>query len=217
MQDTNRQITFYSDEDPSVKFVISKNMALTSSLFTTMLDTSMNSYNYQLSMLDYKENTNTRSYKINTVKLLKYIHEYFKLWEENLNGCDYVKEKPIQTGDVRQVLKSVDIEYIEKYLLTELNTNNTIDKEKYNSDVNYKRISDIEMLGYLLSQCDEYLGIKSLSNKIYAWIAVQLWNTSIVDFHLATGDPIFETMQNEAISEWKEQHIDRITSRISKC
>jgi hypothetical protein len=55
----------------------------------------------------------------------------------------------------------------------------------------------------MITQADDCLGITSLSNKLYAYVAVQIWNTSIVDFHLAVKDPTFDKLQQEAIDEWK--------------
>lgn len=204
------EVTFYSDEDPSKTFVISIKSAQTSSLFSSVLESSADLKNIQLPKNQHAGGDG-RTYFVNTTKLLSYVHEYLKMWESDVDGADYIKEKLIQTGDIRQVLQQIDIDFINRYLLRELPEES---KQLYQTNVNYKRQMDIDMLGVLLSQCDEYLGIQSISNKIYAYIAVQIWNTTIADFHAATKDPLFAKMQEEAVKEWKEQHVARLSSRV---
>lgn len=204
------EVTFYSDEDPSKTFVISNKSAETSALLSSVLGSSADLKNIQLPKIKHAGGDG-RTYFINTTKLLSYVHEYLKMWESDVEGSNYVKEKPIQTGDIRQVLQQIDIDFINRYLLSELPEEA---KPLYHSNVKYKRQMDIDIIGVLLSQCDEFLGITSISNKLYAYIAVQIWNTTIADFHSATKDPLFAKMQQEAVNEWKEQHVARLSSRV---
>mgnify|MGYP001567255942 FL=1 len=64
------------------------------------------------------------------------------------------------------------------------------------------RQKKIEGLGILLSQVDEFLDIQSLANKIYAYMAVLIWNTSTVDFAEAMQDTQFKKAQESAVDLW---------------
>ncbi len=201
MSDT---VTFYSNKNP-VYFTITCKSARESTLFQSMLSNveagqagqagqvghsgqTGQTNKFQLNVTKVKPKSGVKFY-INTTKMLKYVYDYFILWQDQIEASNYVKSKPIQTGDIRQVLQSKDIEYFEKYLLNEVKEHDML--AEYFSDVSIKRSIDLQLLNVLLHQVDDYLGIESLSNKIYAYIAVIIWNTSLLDYTLATEDPAY--------------------------
>ena len=207
-------ISFYSTEDPKVIFTIPEKSARKSVLFASIID-SNNMKNIQLPKTLH-ENGRDAKYFVNTTKLLSYIHKYLSAWNDNIDMADYIKISPIQTGDIKQVLKPIDIDFIMDYLLNEVPQYKNFDMTKYNNEVAYKRMVDICVINELITQADDCLGITSLSNKLYAYVAVQIWNTSIVDFHLAVKDPTFDKLQQEAIDEWKEAHAEKIANSLEQ-
>ena len=66
----------------------------------------------------------------------------------------------------------------------------------------------IQILGELICQA-EYLQIQSLSNKLYAWCACLIWNTSLIDMYEATSDPYFMELQNNALEEYYKVNKDK--------
>jgi hypothetical protein len=185
--------TFYS-ADGNNKYVVSQEVAKLSGVFANMVEHSTHEKAVSLSVVNQTSEYSNLQYQINTDDMLNYVYKYFKLWENSPATANYVKIEPIQTSEISHVLKPVDLEYIESFLRDHIP-----DADLSVSDIRKKKI---ECLGVLLSQVDEFLDIESLANKIYAYIAVLIWNTSAVDFAEAMHDPEFKQAQESAIADW---------------
>jgi hypothetical protein len=197
-KDTNLQdkITFFSDEDPNKVFIITKQLAKESTLLTSMLSTNSN---FEFHVLNYEHFEN--KYSINNVKLLNVVYKYLINWSDSIESIDYITNQQIQTNDLYQILKKIDIDLINDYINEEIK-NLDIDEEKYNNENLYNLDIKCKLLSRLLTQVDEYLDIQSFSKKIYAYLAVLIWNTNIIDYHQATKVDSFKKLQNNVNIEW---------------
>lgn len=185
--------TFYSAGGNN-KYVVSQEVAKLSGVFADMVAHSTHEKAVSLSVVNQTSEYNNLQYQINTDDMLGYVYKYFKLWEANPSAANYVKVEPIQTSEIAHVLKPVDLDYIESFLRDQM--------PNMDLSVSELRKKKIESLGVLLSQVDEFLDIESLANKIYAYVAVLIWNTSAVDFAEAMHDPEFKQAQETAIADW---------------
>jgi hypothetical protein len=191
-----------------VRYVVSSESAQMSALFKNMIETSPDETHISLSTVEQQHETIAGiSYTLNTDRLLGYVFDYMNIWKDHVDDSDYVKEEPIHTGEITHILKPDDVKFIRKFLSETATANNYGDN--YASNPIYRRKTDIAMLGELLCQVDEFLNIKCLSNKIYAYIAVLIWNTSAVDFADALTDDDFKQAQNSALVEWQENNPTR--------
>lgn len=98
------------------------------------------------------------------------LDQYFKIWSSKPELADYVKEEPIKTPIASHVLLQEDIQVIQDYLLQQ----NRYPEKSY-------KYSDIMNLSKLLKLV-EHFRIESFRKKIYAYIAVLIWNSSAADF-----------------------------------
>jgi hypothetical protein len=67
--------------------------------------------------------------------------------------------------------------------------------EKFTTDNNYNKKITLKLLNELLAQAAGFLGIVSLQNKILAYIAVMVWNISIVDIDKTATANYFVQLQ----------------------
>lgn len=187
----------------SKRYVVRIEVACMSALFKTMIETSPDKHDVSLStIVQPHESKPDLSYTLNTDRLLNYVFEYMNIWKDDLANANYVKDDTaVQSSEISHVLKPCDIKFIREFLL-----DNVQDMEKYKKDSIYRRTNDIRYLGELLCQVDEYLDMKCLSNKIYAYIAVLIWNTSAIDFSNALLDDEFRKAQEVALTEWRENN-----------
>lgn len=197
--------TFYSATGKE-RFTVPEEVAKLSGTFKVMIDNSENEKAVSLQVVDQVVDGSNEVYQINTDNMLKYVYDYFKLWEENPSKSDYVEVAPVQTSEVSHVLQEKDIQFIQNYLNNEM--------PEFKGTEQQIRRKRIETLGKLLSQVDEFLDIQSLSNKIYAYIAVLVWNTSIVDFSEALKDPAFKAAQDAAIAQWEKDNPNKFASYV---
>lgn len=197
--------TFYSEAGKE-RFTVPEEVAKLSGTFKAMIDNSENEKAVSLQVVNQVVDGSNEVYQINTNNMLKYVYDYFKLWEENPSKSDYVKVAPVQTSEVSHVLQEKDIQFIQNYLNNEM--------PEFKGTEQQIRNKRIETLGKLLSQVDEFLDIQSLSNKIYAYIAVLVWNTSIVDFSEALKDPTFKAAQDAAIAQWEKDNPNKFASYV---
>lgn len=143
-----------------------------------------------------------RTYKLNTNRLLGWIEKYLLMWKDNSENIDYVSEdSPIQVGNPALVLNKIDLEYLEDFITSSLETYPTFDQNKYNSSTTYKRAVKIYILSELLVQAEGFLDIDSLAKKIYVYIATLFWNCSIIDVAEAEKDPIYKRIQTQLSEE----------------
>jgi len=194
---------FYST-DSDQRFTITKHTAKLSGLFKNVMEISKEN-TVVLEPVDQKHETADLVFKLNTTRLLKFVHEYFKLWESNPEKSNYVKVEPIHTSEFLHVLQPVDLQFITNYIhecVLYYSEHNDLDIGKFNDFTSYNKKWTMTMLSELLCQVDELLDIECLSNKIYAYIAVLVWNTSAVDFSNALDCPEFKEAQEKAIQEY---------------
>jgi hypothetical protein len=113
----------------------------------------------------------------NSEKFIKIVNDYIKIWEDKVEEADYVKVTPIKTYYKNHILKNNDIELIESYLNIELTTELHNEKLEDNELLKFK----IKVLSELIIQVNHIIIIPSLTNKIYAYIAILLYSKSITD------------------------------------
>lgn len=180
--------TFYS-AGSQTKYSVSRSAAKLSGLFKGMIENSNEETEVSLQPTEQPHENKPIVYVINTDEMLAHVYDYMMLWADEPEKADYVPQAPVQTSEISHILKDKDIAYIRNFL-----RGARTDREV------------IERLGGLLCQVDEFLQIDSLSNKIYAYIAVLVWNKSSVDFAEALEDPEFEAAQLKAVEEWKKDN-----------
>ena len=198
--------TFYSAESNN-KYTVLDKVASLSEVFKKMIENAISNNNERIVSLpiveQHDEYTN-EIYKINTDKLLNYVYKYFLLWKDEPDKADYVQENPIQTSEIAHVLHKKDIDFINSYLNDELGL--------YTS-----RQNKLKALSVLLSQVSEFLEINSLSKKIYAYIAVMIWNLSINDFSDALNNSNeLKQEYDVAIKSWVSDNSNKFVEYISK-
>lgn len=200
--------TFYSTEG-KVKYEIPVQVAKLSGTFTNMIENSQNEKAVSFPVVTQQWECSNKTYQINTDELLNYVYKYFKLWESEPSKADYVKVEPVQTSEISHILQPKDIAYIEEYLDDYL-------KQAGNKKLTPKELREwkTEGLGILLSQVDEFLDIQSLANKLYAYVAVIIWNTSPVDFAEALQDPEFKKAQDVAVAAWTKDNPNKFTNYV---
>jgi hypothetical protein len=150
-------------------------------------------------------------YKVNTDILFSYVSKYLDLWQNKPLSANYIPEdQPIQTGNPSQVLRKVDLDFIEGYINDKRSSVEDYDEVKYLNDLRYNRRIKIRVLSELLAQVCGFLGIQSLSSKIFAYIATLIWNCTIIDIVASKSDPYFDELQNNAILKWKSDNRDKV-------
>ena len=200
MSESTQEIwTFYSAESDN-RYSVPIAVAQLSGTFSTMIKSSQNEKAVSLQVVSQKLETTDKEYLINTDYLLSYVYRYFKIWEKNITGSNYVKEEPVQTSEIHHLLKKCDIDLIDTYIEEYLQSNRI---NEFTDKPTAVRNAKKEALGILLSQVDEFLDIKCFSNKLYAYIGTLIWNTSIADFAEAMQDPAFYAAQQAAVEAWK--------------
>lgn len=217
--DDSEEVMFYfiSDEDSNKIFQITEKQAHISGLFKKILDNEHNEKSsvtnpVVLKIIPHPDESfygKEVHYNINTVSLLEYVMEYFNLWSDDITGSDYCVEGTVQSGDPNHYLKANDIDYIEKFIKTWKHNVNEFDEKKYETDLNYQRITKIRTLSQLISQVDNFLDIESLSKKLYIYTACIVWNTSIVDIAEVEADPEFAKLQEDAVALWRLQNPEK--------
>lgn len=197
--------TFYSAAGTE-RFTIPTKVAKLSGTFKAMIDHSENEEAVSLQVVNQTVDGSDEVYQINTDRFLKYVYDYFKIWEDAPEKADYVSVGPVQTSEISHILLEKDILFIQNYLSREI-------PEIRGTETEIRR-NRIETLGKLLSQVDEFLDIRCLANKIYAYIAVLVWNTSIVDFSEALRDPAFKAAQDAAIAQWERDNPNKFATYV---
>ncbi len=197
--------TFYSTEGKE-RFTIPVEVAKMSGVFASMIEMSENERAVSLSVIKQTFDNSQEVFEVNTDKLFRYVYEYLMMWEPNLKKSDYVKVGPVQTSEIQHVLQDIDIKFIEGYLADYL--------AGFKGTISEVRRQKVKGLGVLLAQVDGVLDIQSLANKLYAYIAVTVWNTSIVDFAEAMNDPAFRKAQEAAIDTWKQDNPNRFAGYV---
>ncbi len=195
--------TFYSISGTK-KYTVSEPVAALSKMFKTMIENAENEKAVQLQVIQQVIEGTDEKFEINTDRMLEYIYQYFKIWETNPELADYVPVGPVQTSEFSHVLQDKDIEFIEHYLSREM--------PDYKGTESQIRRKKIETIGKLACQADGFLEIDSLAHKLYAYVAVLIWNTSIVDFSEALRDPEFKKIQYAAIEQWEKDNDNKFAA-----
>ena len=213
----NKKIVYFKSIKDQRVFEITHNQASISSLLSSM-DLSNNSFDNPIILNNtYIENENSKNliYEINTYELLSYIYDYMNLWKDDIKDICYIKEEQIQIHDPALILVEKDYLFIKKYIDDNINKIITHQKmydnfniNEFNEKKNYNIMITIQILGELICQ-SEYLEIQSLSNKLYAWCACLVWNTSLIDMYEASNDPYFMELQNKALNEYYQNNKDK--------
>jgi hypothetical protein len=213
----NKKIVYFKSTKNQHVFNITEEQAGISSLLSSM-DLSNNNFDNPIILDDiYIENENTKHliYEINTYEMLNYIYEYMNLWKDDIKDICYIKEEQIQIHNPALILVEKDYLFIKKYI--DDNINNIITKQKiydkfnineFNEKKNYNIMITIQILGELICQ-SEFLEIQSLANKLYAWCACLVWNTSLIDMYEANNDPYFMELQNKALDDYYQNNKDK--------
>jgi hypothetical protein len=204
-------------------YYVTKNMLCLSNMFKDIIECTKEKHITLSNVIQRHENLPNVVYHLNTDRLLSYVYKYMLIWEGKETEANYVKEEPVQTSELshifansKGVVYTEDIVYIENFIqetLADIKSGKLPGYPKQKDKLSrYEKRQLISLiLGELACQCDELLNMPSLANKIYAYIAVKIWNTSIVDFAEAMKDPEFSRIQEKVISEWKELNPDKFS------
>jgi hypothetical protein len=216
INECNKLVYFKSSKDERI-FIITELQASISGLLISM-DLTNNNVNNPIildAVIVNNENNNNFTYQINTYEMLNYVYEYMNLWKDNIKDILYIKEEQIQIHDPALILVEKDYLFIKNYINNIINS--IINKNKiyngfnineYNEKKNYYIMITIQILGELICQA-EFLQIQSLSNKLYAWCACLVWNTSVIDMYEATNDTYFMDLQKLALEEYYNNNKDK--------
>lgn len=213
--------------DKGKTYIVSKNALCLSTTFKDMIDCTKDRHIKLTNVIQKHETIENVVYHLNTDRLLSYVYNYMKIWEGKEHLAAYVKEEPVQTSELSHVFADSkgnvyvdDINFIENFI-RETMANIRDGKLPGYPPINAKltryekRKWIITILGELACQCDELLNIPSLANKIYAYIAVKIWDTSVIDFATAMHDPEFCKAQEKAIEEWRTSNPDKFAAYAS--
>jgi len=121
-------------------------------------------------------------YELNTSDVIDFVHSYLLLWEDNPTASDYVTDI-VQTSNVEQIIRAVDLELINNYISL-LITSDVFTLLKTPIE---KKKALLKSLHLLVKNIDGYLHIASLTKKLHAYIACILWGCSMRDIHLTVG------------------------------
>ncbi len=222
----NKLYSFKSANSDDIYYV-SKSALCLSHTFKEMVECSKEKDIVLSNVVQTHENNVKVVYHLNTNRLLSYVYKYMKIWEGRETEANYVKEELVQTSELshifansKGVVYTEDISFIDNFI------RDTINDIRKSLLPGYPKMPDrltryehrqwiVTILGELACQCDELLNIPSLANKIYAYIAVKIWNTSVVDFADAMHDPEFNKAQEKAIAEWKHLNPDKFSNYAS--
>jgi hypothetical protein len=161
---------YFTSSEPGAVYKVSRSAAALSKLFESESKAHELSYLCEGNPLVLEK----KCYPIgviNTTDLLGYAYKYIKLWEDNVSGANYLKPYPITTYDITQILHTADIALIEEYLGEHV---------RRTPDNQLTRVY-IKSLSILLMQVDEFLGLESFANKIYAYVSVLIYQKSVSD------------------------------------
>ena len=119
-----------------------------------------------------------RVYVINTAEMFDIVMEYIDIWKDKPTADNYVKP-PIHTKAITDILQKKDLDLILKYLKrTEARDVVPITDKLY----------QISKLNKLLKMVDGFLQMEGFANKIYAYIASLIINTSLMDIEFLMSD-----------------------------
>ena len=205
-------------------YYVPKNTLFLSLTFKEMMECSKEKSIVLSNVIQRHENVSNVTYHLNTNRLLAYVHKYMKIWEGRETEANYVKEEPVQTSELSHVFaNSKGVIYIEDIKFIADFIQETMLDIRSGSLPGYPKIPEklsryehrqwiTMILGELACQCDELLNMPSLANKIYAYIAVKIWNTSVADFADAMHDPAFSAAQDKALEEWRILNPDKFST-----
>ena len=159
----------------------------------------------ELEIVCIGDSSQSQTYNINTPELIDWIDTYIHIWEDTPALADYLKEEVIQTSHPEQIIKELDLLYIQKYI--DFEYTKLSDEERTNVDKTLlsKKYFQIKALNLLIRNADGYLLIDSLVHKLYAFIATVLWNCSMLELDEAR-DTHFQQLQSDAAKEYVLQH-----------
>lgn len=180
-------IKFKSDEENAIVYSIPKNAAELSATFKYHIKKA------ELEIVFPRVSHKHNGYDcvINTSTMLSFIEAYLSYWSKNQELEDYIKEEPVCVGDPSVIITDKnDLLLIKKFLA---------DK---------KELDDKTIILSTLTCQAEYLGLNGLINKLYAYFAVLIFNTSVIDFQQATHNPEFEAIKEKVLLEWKKEHTE---------
>ena len=212
---TNDMYTFRANGGKP--YTISKNALFLSGTFKDMVESSKESNIVLSDVIQKHENDPSIVYHLNTDRLLSYVHKYMKIWEGREANADYVSVAPVQTSELNHILTDInDIQFLEEFIQETLLLIRTRKLPGYppipeKLQRHEKRRLICTILGELACQCDELLNIQSLASKIYAYIAIKIWETSAADFAYAMQDPNFKNAMDKALEEWRQLNPDKFS------
>ncbi len=141
--------------------------------------------------------------KINDTSIHDLIQSYIDHWAPDLKEENYVAEEPVSTHDVTKILDTYDL-----YLLKSYSEEVMKNIDTTCMSVIQKKMAEINEMQTLLLTVGNYLGMKGLTNKICAYIATILIDSTIEDLietsKTTEFHQFFEELQKVAEEEWKD-------------
>lgn len=173
---------FYSNSDPKTLYYIPKETAILSDFFNNSINQSYDKNADGISLITLPKESKypyNRTYNLNDNMILPFIAKYFDMWKENISE-NYKPNTTIFTSNVNNVLHPKDVEFINSYI-SYRKPDILINMEHITHDEIFNLKLNNEILTELLNQ-SEYLEIESLSNKIYIYIACNIWKLKEYSF-----------------------------------
>lgn len=209
-EDEKEPMFHFRSENSNVVFAIPVSAVKLSEFFDNVLahneaDASTPETALVIGLVPHADETLPNVYfNINTERLLRYCYDYFMLWYKNTDDANYIKAEPVQTWDPAQLLKEQDLSLIRRYLHEsiecikdkQLPGYDNFSMETFITDIEYNHEITIKLLNELLTQVTGFLLIESFGNKIFAYLATIIWDTSLVDIGTSHGSTYFTPLND---------------------
>jgi len=127
-------------------------------------------------------------YNINTREMYDFLMKYIDIWKDNIAGAHYITKPPQHLGFYYQILHESDLKAINEYLEPKLAVLN--DKSEA-----FRKLYTVALINQLLRFVNGYLNMKCLTNKLYAYCAVCIWECSILEVEEMQDNPFFKLLQ----------------------
>ncbi len=141
--------------------------------------------------------------KINDTAIHDLIQTYIEHWAPIMKEENYVAEEPVSSHDITKILDLYDLYLLKNYSRMVMENVDT-----KNMTVVQKKMAEITEMQTLLLTVGNYLNMKGFTNKICAYIATILIDSTIEDL-IKTSETtefhqFFEELQKVAEDEWKD-------------
>ena len=154
-----------------------------------------------------------------------FLQKYIDYWADKLiNGSsdnkyneeNYIVDTPIENNKINEYIKNE----FDQNLITEYVDKRIIEQEQYDviySNSDQQRVFNVYTrviaLNRLILFLENYLGMhSSLTSKLYMYVAITMWKTSMLELSEVSGDPYFKLFQDQKASEWEIENPEKMAT-----